>query len=106
MMDGFQMGLGGLPLISDAESRSISAENPTGERGGGARAPSPQSPHPAQRLGEGWKVRPYVTLPPGETVVLADIEGPGIINHIWITLAQTGYRDCVLRFFLDVVVTA
>ena len=39
--------------------------------------------------------------PPRETVVLADIEGPGIINHIWITLAQTGYRDYVLRFFWD-----
>ncbi len=31
-------GLGSLPLLSDAETRSISAENPTGERGNGAKA--------------------------------------------------------------------
>ena len=32
------MNLGNLALLSDAETRSISAENPTGEKGGGARA--------------------------------------------------------------------
>ena len=30
------MNLGSLALLSDAETRSISAENPTGEKGGGA----------------------------------------------------------------------
>jgi hypothetical protein len=38
-MDMFSgLGLSGLALLSSAETRSISAENPTGERGGGARA--------------------------------------------------------------------
>ncbi len=38
-MDVTQMpgsGLGNLPLLSDAKSRSISAENPDGAKGGGA----------------------------------------------------------------------
>ena len=29
---GIEFGLGSLPLLSDAKTRSISAENPTGER--------------------------------------------------------------------------
>jgi hypothetical protein len=100
-LSGFQGGLGSLSLLSDAESRSISAENPTGERANGAKAPAPAAPHPSHRLGEGWKVRPAINLAPGETVVLADIEGPGVINHIWITLRESGLRDCVIRFFWD-----
>ena len=28
---------------------------------------------------------------PGETVVLADLEGPGIVNHIWTTIADSEY---------------
>ncbi len=80
------MGLGSLPLLSDAETRSISAENPTGEKGGGAHA-LPQPKSPAARLGPGWKVRPCITLEPGAITQLADVEGPGIIQHIWITVS-------------------
>jgi len=98
---GLSQGLGGLPILSDAKSRSICAENPTGEPGGGARAESPAAPHPAHRLGKSWKVRPYLTLPSGSITTLADIEGPGIINHIWTTVDTVAYRDCVLRFYWD-----
>ena len=28
---------------------------------------------------------------PGETTVLADLQGPGIVNHIWITIADSEY---------------
>ena len=100
-MAAFNMGLGALPLLSSAESRSISAENPRGERGGGAKEVPDGPPHPAHRLGKGWKVRPYITLGAGETATLAEIDGPGVINHIWMTLDQIGYRDCVLRFYWD-----
>ena len=41
MLNLMNSGLGGLALLSNAEPRSISAENPTGERGGGARADVP-----------------------------------------------------------------
>lgn len=92
--------LSGIPLLSDAESRSISAENPTGEKGGGAREiPAPDSP--ASELGKGWKVRPCITLKKGETTSLAEIKGPGIIHHIWMAVSEKAYRDCILRFFWD-----
>lgn len=94
------LGLGSLPLLSDAETRSISAENPTGEKGGGAKA-VPDERSAASMLGPGWKVRPCITLEPGSTTTLADIAGPGIVQHIWITVHPNAYRDTVLRFYWD-----
>ena len=35
-----------------------------------------------------------------EPRVLADIEGPGCINHIWMT-QRDGYRNVLLRVFWD-----
>lgn len=96
----FCLGLGSLPLLLDAETRSISAENPTGEKGGGAKA-EPTPDNPASMLGKGWKVRPCITLKAGETVTLADIQGPGVIQHIWMTVSERAYRDGVLRFYWD-----
>ncbi len=93
-------GLGNLPRLSKAETRSISAENPDGVPGGGARAvPEPESA--ASRLGQGWKVRPCITLEPESTTALADIEGPGVVQHIWITVRTEAYRSCVLRMYWD-----
>jgi len=114
------MNLGSLALLSDAETRSISAENPTGEKGEGAKVSVPDEKtiaammesmasmlpqgfkgHPSSMLGAGWKVQPcLVVLPPG-TTTLADIEGPGVIQHIWITVDPKAYRDTVLRFYWD-----
>ncbi|MEE8391673.1 MAG: hypothetical protein V3S14_12870 [Anaerolineae bacterium] len=42
------MNLGNLALLSDAETRSISAENPTGEKGGSAKA-VPDKDNPASQ---------------------------------------------------------
>ncbi|HIJ66298.1 MAG TPA: DUF2961 domain-containing protein [Candidatus Hydrogenedentes bacterium] len=45
-----------------------------------------------------------VGIAPGETRVLADIGGPGVINHIYFTMitpALWDYRDAVLRMFWD-----
>ena len=58
-------------------SRSISFENPTGEPGEGGKA--------ASDLGPGRKGAAARTPKPGETVQLADIQGPGTIRHIWMT---------------------
>jgi len=93
-------GLGSLPLLSDAETRSISAENPSGEKGGGAKA-VPDENNPASMLGKGWKVRPCIDLEPQSMTVLADIAGPGIVQHIWITVDPKAYRDTVLRMYWD-----
>src|SRR4029078_10232773 len=76
-------------------SHSINAENPTGAPGSAARA----APH----LGPGRKGSAYLPLAAGETLTLADIEGPGVIRHIWITVADRTpagpyvLRDLVLR---------
>jgi len=40
------------------------------------------------------------TIPAGESRVLADIEGPGVITHIWLTQARD-YRECLLRMTWD-----
>jgi hypothetical protein len=98
-LGGFVMGLGVLPLLGDFETRSISAENPDGARGGGAKA-VPEG-GAARELGTGWKVRPCITLEPESTTTLAEIQGPGVIQHIWITVDPKAYRDCVLRFYWD-----
>src|SRR3989338_4307045 len=83
------------------ESRSISAENPDGRRGGGGRAEPDKENSPARNLGRGWKVRPCVAIPPKETFTIANIDGPGAIRHIWLTLDQKFYSACVLRMYWD-----
>ncbi|MBN1900125.1 DUF2961 domain-containing protein [Candidatus Sumerlaeota bacterium] len=96
-----QTGLGGLPLLSDAETRSISAENPNGEKGGGAKVTPPKENHAAASLGQGWKCMPCIDLPAQSTTTLADIKGSGVIQHIWITCDPRLYRDAIIRFYWD-----
>ncbi|MBE7560252.1 DUF2961 domain-containing protein [bacterium] len=46
-----------------------------------------------------WK-----TIPPGETLVLADLPGPGMIHHIWVTIASDDpmhLKNIVLRMYWD-----
>lgn len=102
-MAGLQRGLGMLSMVSSARTRSISRENPTGGKGMGARAEvDPPGQGPSRDLGRGWKVDPAVQeVAPGETLVLADIEGPGVIQHIWMTTFQQHHRKFVLRMYWD-----
>ena len=84
---------------SATRSRSINAENPTGAPGHAGRAASP--------LGPGRKGAPCVPLRQGSTITLAEIDGPGVIRHIWITVPDHTaagpfvLRDLVLRVFWD-----
>lgn len=103
-------GLGMLPVISHAETRQISPENPTGGKGMGARAiPKPNDPNlpfakAAMNLGQGWKVSPFYKPKSGETLTIMDVEGPGVIQHIWIATEENWVgngRACVLRFYWD-----
>jgi len=97
--NGLGMNMGNLSRLSDAETRSISAENVDGVKGGGGKHIDPNH-GPSKNLGQGWKVRPCATVAAGETLVLADIEGPGAIQQIWMT--STGnYRFTILRFYWD-----
>ncbi len=93
-------GMGSLPLLSNAKTRSISAENPTGMPGNGAKA-VPGENSPAGWLGKGWKVRPCVEVKAGEIFTMAEIEGPGVIQHIWLTTAVKFHRDIVIRIYWD-----
>jgi hypothetical protein len=97
---GFHFGLGGVPFLADAKTRSINAENPRGEKAGGAKS-VPDQGSAARDLGKGWKVTPCITLPANSTTTLAEIDGPGIIQHIWITVEPKAYRDCILRMYWD-----
>jgi len=99
--NGLGMSLGNLSRLSDAETRSISAENPTGAKGQGAMATEGTGADAARELGQGWKVSPCITVPGGSTVVLADITGPGAIQHIWITVKPEHWRWLVLRMYWD-----
>ena len=97
--NGLGLHLGNLSRLSDAESRSCSAENPTGAKGQGGRHVDPEH-GPSRDLGSGWKVRPCVGVAPGETLVLADVDGPGAVQQIWMT--PTGdHRFTILRFYWD-----
>lgn len=76
--------------ISNSVSRSISAENPTGEPGAGGRA--------ASALGPGRKGAACISLPPGSETEIARIKGPGVIRHMWFTLPkETPFEKNVLR---------
>ena len=94
-------------LTPDVNSRMVSPENPTGEKGKGAMAiPGPNFPFSAasSELGKGWKVSPFVKVPPHSTVTIMDVDGPGTIKHIWIAVTSdlkgVG-RANVLRFYWD-----
>ena len=96
--NGLGMTLGNLSRMSKAKTRSISAENPTGEKGKGAMAEANPT-GAARELGRGWKCRPCTGIAPGETATLADIKGPGAIQSMWFA-GYTG-RDFILRIYWD-----
>lgn len=98
--DGLGLHLGNLSRLSHAKTRSISAENFTGEKGKGGMATEGTGASCARDLGQGWKVSPSVRILSGTTFELANIEGPGAIQQIWMT--PTGvWRDSILRFYWD-----
>ncbi len=100
--DGLNMNLGNLFMLSDAKTRSISPENFSGEpgKGGMATLENGSARNAARDLGQGWKVSPFVVIEAGQTFTVADINGPGAIQHIWMT--PTGnWRFSILRFYWD-----
>ena len=88
--------------LSDAKTRSISPENFTGEKGKGGMATLEEgtAAKQARELGQGWKVNPYIRIRPNETFTLGEIDGSGIINHIWMTPVGD-YRLMILRIYWD-----
>ena len=98
---GLGMGLGDLARLSNARTRSISPENPTGEKGRGGMATDGTGAAAAADLGPGWKVSPSIVVQPGERATLADIRGSGALQHLWITTHRDHWRSLLLRFHWD-----
>ncbi len=74
------------------DCRATTFENPTGQRGAGGQAHGSRKGAPARQLA------------PGERVVLADLEGPGALRHIWWTIppqAPERMRAQRLEVFYD-----
>jgi hypothetical protein len=74
------------------DSRAATFENPTGARGSGGTAHG------------GRKGAPNKRLSPGERVTLADVEGPGVVRHIWMTFVPAPpeqMRSLWLEVFYD-----
>jgi len=106
--NGLETNMGNIFRLSNAQSRSISPENFTGEKGkGGMADPADKdkinvanATNAARDLGQGWKVNPYIRIQSGETVTLAEISGSGAIQHIWMT--PTGnWRFSIIRIYWD-----
>ncbi len=72
--------------VTSAESFAFSAENPTGAKGGGT-------------AGVNQKPSAYRFIQPGEVYTMADIDGPGKIEHIWVTGSVS--RHLILRIYWD-----
>jgi hypothetical protein len=100
MSDGLFCGINTLHQLCDVETRSISPENFTGERGKGAMATEGTGAACARDLGRGWKISPSVSIEAGQTFTVCDIKGSGAIQHIWLT--PTGHnRFNILRIYWD-----
>ena len=60
--NGLGVGLSNLWRLADAETRSISPENPDGAKGRGGMATEGTAPDHAGELGQGWKISPFVRI--------------------------------------------
>jgi hypothetical protein len=82
------------PAIVDPalDSRAVTFENPTGARGAGG------------TVHGGRKGAPNRVVAAGERVVLADLDGPGTIRHVWLTVPPAPpevMRALTLEVFYD-----
>jgi hypothetical protein len=97
---GIESNMSNLFRLSDAKSRSISPENFTGEKGKGGMATEGTGSRASRDLGQGWKVSPSVRIKSKTTLTIAEMTGPGSIQHIWMT--PTGnWRHSIIRFYWD-----
>lgn len=98
--NGLDVNLGNLYCTSDAKTRSISPENFKGEKGRGGMATTGTGAGPSRELGQKWKVSPSVVIKKHTVFTVAEIDGPGAVQHIWMT--PTGnWRYSILRFYWD-----
>jgi hypothetical protein len=97
---GLNVSLDNISRLYNVQSRSISPENFSGEKGQGGMATEGTGKGAARDLGRGWKVSPSVVIKGKSTFTLAEINGSGSIRGIWMT--PTGnWRTSILRFYWD-----
>ena len=101
MFNGLGMNMGNLSRLSNAQTRSISPENFTGEKGKGGMSTDGPALKNAQRagLGQGWKISLHNNSA-GRDGSSRRHKGMGAIQHIWMTLAGY-YRFAILRMYWD-----
>lgn len=98
--NGVDAHLGNLFLLSNAQSRSISPENFSGTKGAAGKATTGTGADAARELGQGWKISPSVVIKAHTTFTVAEMEGPGSVQHIWMT--PTGnWRYSIVRIYWD-----
>jgi D-arabinan exo alpha-(1,3)/(1,5)-arabinofuranosidase (non-reducing end) len=98
--NGLGSSLGNLWRVSNAQTRSISPENFSGQPGRGGMATEGTGAAAARDLGRTWKVSPSVHVEPGQTFALATIDGPGAIQSMWFTGRKLN-RNTILRIVWD-----
>ncbi len=98
--NGLNLNMGNLSRLSKAQTRSISPENFSGEKGKAGMSADGPAMKAARDLGQGWKVSPYVRIQPKETFVMADVKAEGAIQQIWLTPAGA-WRFAIIRFYWD-----
>jgi hypothetical protein len=97
---GLSVSLDNIFRLENVQSRSISPESFTGEKGHAGMAVEGAGKGASRELGQGWKVSPCVHIKAKSTFTLAEITGPGSIRSIWMT--PTGnWRWSILRFYWD-----
>jgi len=98
--NGIDASLSNIYRMSDAKTRSISPENFTGEKEKGGMATEGTGKNAARDLGKGWKISPSVIIKAHTTFTVAEIDGSGAIQHIWMT--PTGvWRNSIMRIYWD-----
>jgi hypothetical protein len=98
--NGLSLGLGNLSRLSHARTRSLSAENFTGEKGKAGMATEGLGAQAARDLGQGWKISPAVKIKAKEIFTIADVKGSGAIQQIWMTPGGH-WRFAILRIYWD-----
>jgi hypothetical protein len=98
--NGIDANMSNIFRLSDAKTRSISPENFTGEKGKGGMAAEGTGKNAARDLGKGWKISPSVIIKAHTTFTVAEIDGSGAVQHIWMT--PTGvWRNSIIRIYWD-----
>src|SRR5665213_981628 len=98
--NGIESNMSNIYRLSDAKTRSISPENFTGAKGQGGMATQGTGEDASRDLGQGWKVSPSVVIKAHTTFTVAEIDGPGAIQHIWMT-PSGNWRNSIIRIYWD-----